>query len=163
MKRNYIFMFILLVISQNAISQKIIRQSISCLGSSHSSNNTFVQQTIGQSSNITNFHNGNSNLRQGFLQPFKNADPTNFSLHNNIYLTVYPNPFQNYFIIRTSGNDNYYIVNVTDILGKIVLTSEITENNEQLINSSEWNRGVYLINIYCEGKMEAVKKIIKKN
>ena len=159
-KPVYVFLFLLIAISQNAISQKIIRQSLSCLGSSNFSNKSLIQQTIGQSSNTTTFRNENNCIRQGFLQPLI-ADTTNLFTNNSINLTVYPNPFQNYFIIQISGNDNTFIINVTDILGKTILISKISENNEQIINSSEWNKGVYLIHVYYREKMEAVKKIIK--
>ena len=150
----------LIAISQNAISQKIIRQSISCLGLSNVGNGFFLQQTIGQSSNTTTFRNKNNCIRQGFLQPLI-ADTTNLFTNNSINLTVYPNPFQNYFIILISSDDNTFILNVTDILGKTILNSKITENNEQIINSGEWNKGIYLIHVYYGEKMEAVKKIIK--
>jgi hypothetical protein len=155
------YLLLLISISQSAISQKIIRQSINCLGLSYFSGSTYlIQQSIGQSSNTTIFYNEKSCVRQGFLQPL-NIDNITNSQHISINLTVFPNPASDNFTIGISGSDNTFTFNITDILGQTILTSEITENNEQIINSTGWNKGVYFINIYSGEKLEAIKKIIK--
>ena len=162
MKRpTYILLLLLIAVSQNAISQKIIRQSIGCLGSSYNSGKTYIiQQTIGQPSNTTTFYYGKSCVRQGFLQPLNIANTT-LSTDDNINLTVFPNPVSDNLTIEISGSDKTFTFNVTDILGKTILTSEINESNEQIINTSGWNKGIYFINIYSGKNLQAVKKIIK--
>ena len=159
MKKSFTIFILIILISPNAISQKIIRQSLSCLGASNFSNNFFLQQTIGQSSNTTVFYNEKSCVRQGFLQS-SNETARDFS-NPSVDIAVYPNPSHDNFTIRIRGNDNTYILFVTDVLGKNIFISEISENHEQIINSREWGKGVYFISIYFGEKLKASKKIIK--
>jgi len=159
-KTACIFLFLLIAISQNAISQKIIRQSISCLGSSNANNGFLLRQTVGQSSNTTTFYHDSSSARQGFQQPLTDTYIKFFS-DNNINVSVIPNPVQLNFIIKISGEDNTFFVNITDINGKLIFHSFIDSNIEHLIDCSKWSSGVYHLTIYKSNVLKVTKKIVK--
>ncbi|MBI5217963.1 MAG: T9SS type A sorting domain-containing protein [Bacteroidia bacterium] len=159
-KMCYLLFFI--AITQIVISQNIVRQSISCLGSSNAGNGFSLQQTIGQSSNTTTFCNESSALRQGFLQPLSLSADINGFDRIGIDFSVYPNPFQNNFTLSFRNGDNRtFILIVTDVLGKIILSSKITENTGHIINTGNWNNGFYFVKLYYGKQLQAVKKIIR--
>ena len=71
---------------------------------------------------------------------------------------VYPNPVNDFLaIIGVVGN---YEINVIDITGKIITTTEMLEGNK-IINVSNFTKGIYLIQIINQenGKFEQIKFI----
>ena len=160
MKKSIYIYFLLISVSQNVLSQKIIRQSLSCLGSSNFGNSILIQQTIGQSSNTTTYYHNTSCARQGFLQPLKITD--NIDVQSlNIKLSVFPNPVDDNFIVAISGSDSSFVFKIIDVIGQTILSSSIIGNNQQIINTRRWNKGVFFISIYYRKNLLTTKKIIK--
>lgn len=71
---------------------------------------------------------------------------------------MYPNPVSNGFLNITSASNEAITVTIYDILGKRVLNSEV-ENNT--LNVSSLNAGIYVLNINQNGNISTKKLIIK--
>ena len=69
-------------------------------------------------------------------------------------LSIYPNPVKN--VLNIEGS--YISVDIIDVSGKVVLSSEATKN----INVSELSNGVYLLNINTENGISTQKITITK-
>ena len=78
---------------------------------------------------------------------------------NNNLVTVYPNPANNNLHITLNNNSNAAIFNLFDIQGKKLITQNVI-NNEP-INISHLNAGMYLYSITTNGK-ESRGKLLKK-
>lgn len=70
--------------------------------------------------------------------------------------TIYPNPVKDSFIIKNCSNSKIEIYSVT---GQLLLKNKI-DLEEQSIDISSFNKGVYLVKIQKEGKL-ITEKIIK--
>ena len=92
-------------------------------------------------SDIGNF-NGTLNTENNFIENFK----------------MYPNP--------TNGNKVYFsvneefVVNVYNVLGKLILTKKVNVNNNQ-IDISNFSKGIYLVKVNLENQT-ITKKLIKR-
>jgi len=81
------------------------------------------------------------------------------------WLTVYPNPMEDYFSIRlidapTSSNA-IYIIN--DVTGRLVLDGQISSNNQEIIvNTTALNAGSYMFSIFDGGHLIHTEKLIKQ-
>lgn len=78
--------------------------------------------------------------------------------NKNELFKVYPNPVKNYLIIN--GIIGNYEINVIDITGKIIITTEMLEENK-IINMSTLTKGIYRIQIINQenGRLEQIKFI----
>ena len=73
-------------------------------------------------------------------------------------LSLYPNPVSNgNLYIKTSNNNTKSIV-IYDVLGKVVLKSVV---NEQAVNVSSLNGGVYVVKVTEDGKTATRKLVIR--
>jgi hypothetical protein len=70
---------------------------------------------------------------------------------------LYPNPSTDYFRISNIEKAN---VVITDVTGKVVLQTEGVDENS-LINVSNLNSGIYLVNIKNESMNETIKFVKK--
>ena len=77
-------------------------------------------------------------------------------VERNINVNVYPNPSSNYLIVKSESNVK---INLIDGLGRVVLTDSV--NGSNIIDISNLNDGVYLLNI-VENKNSITKKLIIK-
>jgi hypothetical protein len=77
---------------------------------------------------------------------------------NRSEFNVYPNPVSNGFLNITSASNEAITVTIYDILGKRVLNSNV-ENN--VLNVSSLNAGIYVLNINQNGNNSTKKLIIK--
>ena len=75
---------------------------------------------------------------------------------NNI--SVYPNPANDF--VKISANDNINSVKVYNCLGMMVEEIEVNANEAE-INISEYNTGIYFVNVQTENG-NLVKKVVKK-
>lgn len=79
-----------------------------------------------------------------------------FALNN---FSIYPNPSQNYINLKLPKSDKEVAVNVYDIVGKQVYSN--TSFNDEKINVSKLNTGIYLIKVSVLGKIKT-KRFIKQ-
>tara|TARA_B100000902_G_scaffold208105_2_gene198113 strand:+ start:12966 stop:15215 length:2250 start_codon:yes stop_codon:yes gene_type:complete len=110
---------------------------------------TYVSQNI----DVSFGRNPNGFGAFTMLTPTFSAN-NDYTIANNFtdidFLDVYPNPFINEIFIYS--NSPYFI---TDVTGKIVLEN----NNLDILNTSDWNSGVYFIHL--NNNTRQVIKIIK--
>ena len=99
----------------------------------------------------------NSTTRE-IMQSFKATDAT-MSLEDNALAKVklYPNPASNN--IRFTNIQEATIM-ITDVTGKVVLQTEGVDENS-IINVSNLNSGIYLVNIKNESMNETIKFVKK--
>jgi len=80
----------------------------------------------------------------------------NFVSNNNIIL--YPNPIKNSLRIDVKDNSNISKIEIVNLLGEKVY---ISKTNYYTVNTSEFKKGVYFVNIYDNEKIVYSQKIIK--
>ncbi|MFH1119825.1 MAG: T9SS type A sorting domain-containing protein [Bacteroidota bacterium] len=160
-KKVLLVICISLVFPSIAVTQQIIRQSLSSLGTVAYNTECCMVQTMGQPSNTKVFYQDNLRLKQGFLQPVRRNLPSAGSTGHPVAVDVYPNPFCESFVILIRDNRSGFVFNLTDITGKRLLDGEIRGNSEQHIFTGTLNKGVYLILIYSGKALVAAKKVIK--
>lgn len=80
--------------------------------------------------------------------------------NNNIYINIYPNPCSKYVYIEVDKNKiNSMYVKIKDLSGKLVLNERIY-NGQNLLELSLLDNGLYLVELWSDERLEAVKKII---
>ncbi len=102
----------------------------------------------------TPYHKLNTTTRLDGKQTLAGAERQHVEFSQ---VTVLPNPATDYFMITNAANSN---VTVYDITGKVVLTKRITTANA-VINTSNWQPGVYFVRITNAG-MDETKRVIVK-
>jgi len=82
------------------------------------------------------------------------------NLPNNEMISVYPNPSNGYFFIKTTGQFRDMFVSVADINGKVVLFEKLNSNSEQ-IDLSNNAGGIYFVSVmYINKNVIGRQKII---
>ncbi len=89
----------------------------------------------------------------------KNNSRTNLVDVNDATVTATPNPFTDQLIINHSGI--YKTVVVTDMSGRVIFQKSITSNTSEVISTSTWKSGVYML-LLSDGKKSTNLKVIKK-
>jgi hypothetical protein len=139
--------FTSLIFSQNL---EIKRQTIGLSGGSFTQNinggNYLIQQSIGQASSIGIFTNAETELRQGFIQPFSII---NFSRKiDHLELKIFPNPFTDFITIAFEKNlDDEIQVQLFDLLGRLVMDKKYYVFHQINIAIQKLPKGSYLIKI----------------
>ena len=73
-------------------------------------------------------------------------------------LNVYPNPSNGIINIEMDSNENY-LVQVNDILGKVV--SSVNINSNTSLNLQDLEKGIYFVTVSNDEKTETIKVIIE--
>lgn len=76
---------------------------------------------------------------------------------NNFNLIVYPNPSSNFIKIKTPVYEDFNI-SIFNLEGKRIYDERYTDKNEVLINTSNFNEGIYQLVLYND-KIKLSKKI----
>ena len=91
-----------------------------------------------------------------------------FQHENSVHETesgfyLYPNPVSGEMIIETNSNALFYVVTITDLLGKKIIISDILEGKINQLNTVELKTGVYILCI-VNSKNEVIfrTKVVKK-
>ena len=74
-------------------------------------------------------------------------------------INLYPNPFQNSFNITNAQNASQLVI--TNIIGKVVLTVNLSQTSNQVIETS-LPSGIYLVTIINGDGSRAVRKMIRE-
>jgi len=146
-------LLLLLIFTQTAISQELLKSNFSSFSQLLPNNDTLL---ITSSQSINTFNN-NESVLNGYFPLFYST--LNLTENNINYLNVFPNPFNSIVYINSSINkNNFYTIKITNLQGKIVYQS-----NEFLnyINLSEIEAGVYFISIQTNDDSIITKKIVK--
>jgi hypothetical protein len=76
-------------------------------------------------------------------------------------IIIYPNPTSENITIESTGS-NFDVIEVYDVLGQKILSSEIKNLNRTAINLNSLNSGIYFLKVYSRTKLIKVEKIIKE-
>jgi len=76
---------------------------------------------------------------------------------NPTNILIYPNPIDNELIIQGAANTS---LKVYDLVGRIIYTTSIT-TNPQIINTSQWERGTYFVELVLPDGDRKIKKVTK--
>ncbi len=100
--------------------------------------------------------------RRGGLSFFKGEDPTNISDFKNppIEIGIYPNPTSDFIQLDSDNLHFPFQMNIYDTSGRFIEQIEI-ESSKQLINCSNFNEGIYLINIIKDTNSLGWTKLVK--
>ncbi|MBP7509719.1 MAG: DUF362 domain-containing protein [Prolixibacteraceae bacterium] len=108
---------------------------------------------------------GNKGVEKYNISEAEN-NPLNFSVFpvsskdiSKIKASVYPVPFNEYIIVRLNETNKAYDATILTMDGKICKKIPLVTNNQK-INTSDLNKGVYFLKI-SDGEKESVQKIIK--
>jgi len=80
---------------------------------------------------------------------------------NNAALSVYPNPVADVMAIQGLTAKGNVTINVTDVLGKVVLTEKVAAAQNVSVNVSNLKKGAYTVEISSE-EGRSIKQIIKQ-
>ncbi len=72
-------------------------------------------------------------------------------------ILVYPNPVDNYLVIRNAYNARMKVV---DVSGSVILNKKL-DNDSYVLNTSDWQAGVYFVTL-INGQMSRTFKVVKK-
>lgn len=81
---------------------------------------------------------------------------------NNLSFTISPNPTTTILNIQLSKSLTNGNIKVFDILGKQILTKELSPNNLTQINVSNLSKGMYLVKVSSEGNNTETRRFIKQ-
>lgn len=92
-------------------------------------------------------------------QVYETRTTSLLGMEESIFKTgkIYPNPVMNQFTITNSMN---YGISIYDISGRLMMSSKVGSNSEP-IDISNFNSGIYFIQLENKGKVSS-KKIIKE-
>jgi len=76
---------------------------------------------------------------------------------NPTNILIYPNPVENELEIQGAANTS---LKVYDLVGRIIYTTSIT-TNPQIINTSQWERGTYFVELVLPDGDRKIKKVTK--
>ncbi len=76
-------------------------------------------------------------------------------------IEVYPNPFADFVTIETASIFRNLTYSVFDILGEMLVSGIIQNNNQSQINLKKLNNGIYFIRVF-DGETFVTRKIIKQ-
>jgi hypothetical protein len=86
--------------------------------------------------------------------------PLSNATFSEIQITVYPNPAQDFIAIQTQLTENNIKVEVIDMLGKVVKTTEIVQGSTlSIIETDTLYNGIYVIKV-SDGKNVKTQKVI---
>jgi surface protein len=114
-------------------------------------NTTYYIRAYATNANGTEY---GTNLQFTTLQPTSVAT---FEATNNI--AVYPNPFQNRLNISNANNASHLVI--TNILGKVVITADLSQASNQTIET-DLPSGIYLLSIIANDGSIVVRKMIRE-
>ncbi len=74
-------------------------------------------------------------------------------------MKIFPNPVGDYFVISLDMEMNR--LDIVNVLGQRVLQTNVAANREVLVNSSELEKGLYIVRCYNNNKLIGTHKIMK--
>lgn len=80
-------------------------------------------------------------------------------VNHDLDLKIYPNPFNSY--IKISGTERIIRFEITDILGKVLMSNEI-RGDDEVVETSRLKQGIYLIVLTFDNGERLVQRIVKQ-
>lgn len=161
MKKN-ILIIVGLLLTSMAFSQTASPQLISSSGDSFKNANYQLDWSIGESVTAS-YSEGAYILTQGFHQGvYTITTELENRLAIDAKISISPNPTTDLLTLKLEStkleNTQYFL---TDISGKILQTSKVTSNIEQL-NFATYASGIYFLSLKQENRVIKSFKIIKR-
>ena len=78
-------------------------------------------------------------------------------------IRIYPNPSNGSFTVSIPKEESYYTLQITNQLGQVVLSRNISENEDKIIlnESSSWKPGVYFVQLVGDFGIVTEKMIVE--
>ncbi|MDF1675660.1 MAG: T9SS type A sorting domain-containing protein [Vicingaceae bacterium] len=101
----------------------------------------------------------------GFLFDDINVESTivsNISEQDEVKVKVFPNPTTDFVNISLSKSNNNYSYQLYSIDGQLIEENNSINENSIKLNLSDYNAGVYFVNLYSNGEMIHSHKLFKQ-
>lgn len=76
-------------------------------------------------------------------------------------VSVYPNPTDGNFTVKSSEGFKTLLLELHDISGRIVYTNSYYNSDNAAVNTSGLSRGIYLLKVSADGRVENIKVVIE--
>jgi len=84
------------------------------------------------------------------------------SIKESNLFSVYPNPMNSNLTIKLPFITKNATVSMTDVLGKEIVSTNITAGSEVSFNNDNLNPGIYFVKVVADGKILQTVKVIKQ-
>lgn len=147
------------------IAQPIKQQVLASSGSYYYNGNVSLSNTVGEPVTAT-LSAASTTLTQGFQQPnYEVISNVLESTESNLKVKVYPNPSIGLIQIEiTNDQGKHAQLNITDVLGKMLLIQNLNFSETNTVNINHLASGNYFFRITdAQGKLLSTHKIQKVN
>jgi len=90
------------------------------------------------------------NNYMGADEPDESVGIASSQLSNNFIL--YPNPASDKFIVQLKNN-SFTKIEVCNVVGQILYSSKISSQDELIVNTANWNNGLYIVSLFADQKV----------
>lgn len=153
-----VLVIVLLTYGYAGNSQRLARQSVNSLGSGSMAGSTVIRQTVGQPYLGSSVRSNGLVIRPGFQQP------TSFTISEqkmaDLSLDVFPNPATEVLTLRAEKLLEEVTVSVVDLNGVEVLRKNFSTFDSHQIECSHWTRGIYLITLTRQDRVQYTAKLL---
>jgi hypothetical protein len=112
--------------------------------------------------NQVKFLNNDSML--SYVAPHITCFPSTIDGINNVVIKnsvfIIPNPVTATSTLKWSDDDTFLKLTITDLLGKVIQTVDVSGRNETCINRNDFSKGIYIGKLQSNSGSEATVKII---
>lgn len=146
-------------------AQEISRSTIGSAGSTstigNEDNARIVQQSVGQSSVIGSFKNGNTQIRQGFIQPPITVSSIQVD-ETTLNADIFPNPVESILnIVLNEAVEVPVSFVIYDMLGRVVYDKEQPAQQQMSLDMTALSSAQYILQISA-GKKQFKATLIKR-
>lgn len=127
-------------------------------GGNATGSNGSVSYTIGQIDYL-NAASSNGNRNEGVQQPYEFFQDVGLPENSNA-ISLYPNPTNDYVILKLENLQENYTYQMTDLQGKIVLKGTI-KSTETHLDMTALSTATYQLQIFQQNRLTSSIKIIK--
>ena len=143
---------------QLAVGQTTSPELVSSAGDTYSNSSFQIDWSIGEPV-IATHSSGSYIITQGFHQNFYVVTAIK-NPKTEVSITAFPNPTTDLITVNLGDSNNNNLIILTDPSGKILQQKE-TNNKQELLNLSDYTKGIYFLTIKQENKLIQSFKIIK--
>lgn len=136
-----LLVIIIIVLSGTLCAQELSPVLLSNSGGYYSNTSASLSWSLGEIA-IETIGNASTTLTQGFQQYFDITTVIN-ALENNYEISVYPNPFTDYFFVKAVSSETFYI-SIIELSGK-TLIEPVKCTGTNRVDISSYPAGVYLL------------------
>ena len=129
-------------------AQSIERQVIGSAGTVFTAGGFEMSFTVGETK-VSSYNAGGHWLTEGFQQG-EISIPTGVETikFDQIGVSVYPNPFTNYFILELKDeNIKDYDITVYDMIGQLIAVDKMQKGNKLEVSLGDASTGIYFVSI----------------